>query len=170
MKSNKNIVLVGMMGSGKSSIGKKLAETIELDFVDIDNKIEEIENMLIIDIFKKKGEGYFRKIEENISLSYLKLNKKVISLGGGGYINPKIRQQCSKNCTSIWLKWKSQTLIDRIKNSKKRPLAKKMDYSEIKKMIFQRSKIYNFSDYKINCDNLKKFEIVKKIIRLNEQI
>ena len=170
MKSEKNIVLVGMMGSGKSSIGKKLADTTDLDFIDIDNKIEEIENMSINDIFKIKGENYFRKIEEDISLTYLKLSKKVISLGGGGYINSKIRQQCSKNCTSVWLKWKSETLIDRIKNSKKRPLAVKLNYSEIKKMIYQRSKIYNSSDYKINCDRLKKDQIVKKIIKFNENI
>ena len=91
MKLNKNIVLVGMMGSGKSSIGKILSKKLEFEFIDTDNKIEKIQKKTISEIFKKNGEKYFRNIEEVISLKYLKLNNKVIALGGGGYINPTIR-------------------------------------------------------------------------------
>ena len=168
MKSKKNIVLIGMMGSGKSLIGKLLSKNLDLDFVDIDKKIEEKENNTISDIFKKKGESYFREIEKNISIKYLKLEDKIISLGGGGYINGSIRKQCSKNCLTIWLNWNSETLIKRINNSKKRPLAMKLNNFEIKKLIFERTKIYNLSDYKINCDKLKKIQIVKKIIKIYE--
>ena len=78
MKLNKNIVLVGMMGSGKSSIGKILSKKLEFEFIDTDYKIEEIEKKTISEIFKKKGEIYFRNIEEIISLKSLKLNNKVI--------------------------------------------------------------------------------------------
>jgi len=170
MKSKKNIVLIGMMGSGKSSIGKRLSKILLLDFIDIDYKIEKIENRTIVDIFKKNGEDYFRKIEEEISVSCLKLSNKIISLGGGGYINPKIREQCFKNCISIWLKWKNETLVNRIKNSKKRPLANILNASEIKKLIFERSKIYNSSDYKINCDKLNINQIIKKIIKIYDKI
>ena len=168
MKSNKNIVLVGMMGSGKSSIGKVLSEKLSLDFIDIDKIIEEKENMNISDIFKTKGEKYFRKIEEQISINILNLNNKVISLGGGGYINPKIRKQTLKNSISIWLNWKHGALIDRIKNSKKRPLIVNMSISEIKKLIINRSKIYNNSNFKIDCDDLNKKQIVNKIIQYYE--
>ena len=87
MKSKKNIVLIGMMGSGKSSIGKILSKKLNLEFIDIDSKIEEKENMTISQIFETKGEEYFRKLEEIISINNLKLQNKVISLGGGGYIN-----------------------------------------------------------------------------------
>ena len=66
MKSNKNIVLIGMMGSGKSSIGKILSKKLKLIFVDVDKKIEDSENLKVSEIFKKHGENYFRKIEENI--------------------------------------------------------------------------------------------------------
>ena len=92
----KNIVLIGMMGSGKSSIGKILSKKLNLDFIDIDEKIEKSEENTISNIFLKKGESYFRKIEQNITINYLKLENKIISLGGGGYINLQIRKQCSK--------------------------------------------------------------------------
>ena len=72
MKSKKNIVLIGMMGSGKSSIGKILSKKLNISFIDIDRKIEEVESLSISDIFRKNGENYFRKIEEKISLKYLK--------------------------------------------------------------------------------------------------
>ena len=170
MKLNKNLVLVGMMGSGKSSIGKILSKKLEFEFIDTDNKIEEIEKKNISEIFKINGEKYFRNTEETVSLKFLKLNNKVIALGGGGYINPNIRKYIQKKCISVWLDWKNETLINRIKNSKKRPLAIKLNTNEIKKLIIERSKIYNSSDYKINCDKLIKDQIAKKIIKFYEKI
>ena len=168
MKSKKNIVLIGMMGSGKSIIGKILSKKIKLEFIDIDNKIEENQINTISEIFKNKGEIFFRKIEEEITISFLKLDSKVISLGGGGYINPMIRKHCNKNCVTIWLKWKDGTLIDRIKNSKKRPLAIKLSKFELQKLMIKRSTIYNLSNYKINCDKLGKNQIIEKIIEFYE--
>ena len=168
MKYKKNIVLIGMMGSGKSSIGKLISKKLDLEFIDIDEKIEESENCKISEIFKKKGENHFREIEKNISIKYLKLENKIISLGGGGYINESIRKQCKKNCSTIWLNWKNETLMKRINNSKKRPLAMKLNYFEMKKLIIKRAKIYNLSDYKINCDKLDKNQITKKIIKIYE--
>ena len=168
MKLNKNLVLVGMMGSGKSSIGKILSKKLEFEFLDTDNKIEEIEKKTISEIFKINGEKYFRNIEEAISLKLLKLNNKVIALGGGGYINPNIRKYAQKRCISIWLDWKNETLINRIKRSKKRPLAIKLSNLELQKLIIKRSTIYNSSDYKINCDKLDKNEIVEKIVNFYE--
>ena len=168
MKFNKNLVLVGMMGSGKSSIGKIVSKKLEFEFIDIDDKIEELEKKTISEIFKKNGEKYFRNIEEIISVKSLKLNNKVIALGGGGYINPTIRKYVQKKCISVWLNWKSDTIINRIKTSKKRPLAMKLSISELQKLIINRSTIYNLSDYKINCDKLDKIKIVEKILRFYE--
>jgi len=168
MKIKKNLVLVGMMGSGKSSIGKILSKKLEFEFIDTDNKIEEIEKKTISEIFYKNGEKYFRNIEEVVSLKSLQLNSKVIALGGGGYINPIIRKYTQKKCISVWLDWKNETLINRIKNSKKRPLAMKLDNLELQKLIIKRSMMYNLSDYKINCDKLDKMQIVEKIIKLYE--
>ena len=168
MKLYKNLVLVGMMGSGKSLIGKILSRKLNFDFIDTDSQIEEKEKKAIPEIFKNSGEKYFRDIEELISLKSLKLNNKVIALGGGGYINSNIRKFILKKCISVWLEWKSEILISRIKNSKKRPLAMKIDILELQKLIIKRSTIYNLSDYKINCDKLNKNQIVKKILTIYE--
>ena len=163
MKSNKNIVLVGMMGSGKSSIGKLLSRKTGLDFIDIDALIEKKENKSITEIFKVNGEKYFRDLEEKISIKKLKEYNNVISLGGGAFLNAKIRKKSSLNSITVWLNWKTSTLIDRIKDSKKRPVVTNLKANEIKDLIEERSKIYNLSDYKVNCDKLSKSEIVDKI-------
>ena len=168
MKLNKNLVLVGMMASGKSSIGKILSKKLEFEFIDTDNEIEEIEKKTISEIFKLNGERYFRNIEESISLKSLKLNNRVIALGGGGYINPTIRKYAQKKCFSVWLDWKVETLINRIKNSKKRPLAMKLSKLELKNLIIKRSTMYNLSDYRIDCDKLNKKQIVEKIMNIYE--
>ena len=151
MKSNKNIVLIGMMGSGKSSIGKFLSKKLNLTFIDIDQKIEESEDSKISEIFTKYGEDYFRKIEEKISLKSLKSENSIISLGGGGFINLQIRTLCQKTCISFWLNWKNETIVERIYKSKKRPLAMNLNKGQINNLIKERSKFYRLSDYKINC-------------------
>ena len=168
MKSNKNIVLIGMMGSGKSSIGKILSKKLKLTYVDIDNKIEESEDLKISEIFKKYGENYFRKIEEKISLKYLSSENSIISLGGGGFLNTSIRKICEKNCFTFWLDWKNETIIKRIYKSKKRPLAINLNKGQINNLIKERSKFYRLSDYKINCDKLDKAEIINKILDIYE--
>tara|TARA_Y100000741_G_scaffold345234_1_gene310495 strand:- start:274 stop:798 length:525 start_codon:yes stop_codon:yes gene_type:complete len=169
MKLNKNLVLVGMMGSGKSLIGKILSKKLDFDFIDTDKKIEAIEKKTISEIFEHNGEKYFRNIEEITSLKLLKLNKKVIALGGGGYINSAIRKCAQKKCVTFWLDWRNDTLVNRIKYSKKRPLAMKLSNLELHKLINKRSTIYNLSDYKINCDKLDKKQIVEKIINFYEK-
>lgn len=168
MKSNKNIVLIGMMGSGKTSIGKILSKKLKLTFVDIDQKIEESEGLKVSEIFKKYGEKYFRKIEEKISLKFLSLENFIISLGGGGFINASIRKMCTKNCISFWLDWKDETIINRIYKSKKRPLATRLTKGQINNLIKERSKFYSLSDHKINCDKLDKVEIINKILDIHE--
>ena len=165
MISNKNLVFLGMMGSGKSSIGNLVSKKLDLHFVDIDNLIIENAGMTISEIFEKKGENYFRNLEEKITLKCLKEIKNVISLGGGGFINTKIRKEVLNNHFSFWLNWDELTLIRRIKGSKKRPLAFKSTDQEIRAIIKNRSKIYSNAQFKINCNKLTKTEIVKKIIK-----
>jgi shikimate kinase len=168
MKSNKNLVFLGMMGSGKSSIGNLVSKKLDLPFIDIDNLIVKNAEMGISEIFEKKGEDYFRNLEEKITLKSLKKTKSVISLGGGGFINAKIRKEILINHFSFWLKWDESTLIKRIKNSKKRPIAFKSTDNEIRTMIKDRSKIYKSAQFKINCNTLSKSEILQKIIKIYE--
>jgi len=168
MNSKKNIIFLGMMGSGKSSIGCLVSKELDLLFSDIDKLIEEEHKLSITEIFKKKGEGYFRDIEEKITLKTLKGAGKVISLGGGGFINNNIRKEILVNHISFWLNWDMLVLIKRIKNSRNRPLAYKSTDQEIKQLIKNRSKIYSKAHFKINCNKLTKAEIVKKIIKIYE--
>ena len=169
MNLKKNLVLLGMMGSGKSTIGALISKKLKLKFVDIDKNIEKETNMKISEIFEKKGENFFRNIEEKITLKLLGLSNLVISLGGGGFVNDKIRKEVLNNNSSFWLNWSSQTLLNRIKNSKKRPIAIKFDNVELIELIEKRSKIYSKAKFKINCEKLTKLEISKKIINLYEQ-
>ena len=168
MNSNKNLVFLGMMGSGKSSIGNLVSKKLKLPFVDIDNLIVENTGMSVSEIFDKKGENYFRNLEEKITLKSLKKINNIVSLGGGGFINTKIRKEILTNHFSFWLDWDETILIKRIKDSKKRPLAFKSTDQEIRVMIKDRSKIYSNAQFKINCNNLTKTEIVKKIIKIYE--
>ena len=168
MKSKGNIVFLGMMGSGKTSIGKLVSKKLKLNFFDIDQKIEEKFKMTITKIFNEKGEVFFRKIEERITLEILKKRRNVIALGGGGFLNKKIREEVINNHLSFWLNNNPKKLIDRIKNSNKRPLAINATTNELINLIEKRSNIYSKALYKVNCDNLTKTEILKKIINIYE--
>ena len=168
MKSKENLVFLGMMGSGKSSIGALVSKKLNINFIDIDKEIEKKLGMTISEIFQKNGEKYFRKIEETITLNSLKKNKSVISLGGGAFLNNKIKREILENHLSFWLNWEVSTLIGRIKNSKKRPLAFKITENKLKELIKKRSIIYSEAMYKINCENLTKNEIAKNIINIYE--
>jgi len=168
MKSKENLVFLGMMGSGKSSIGSLIAKELRLDFIDVDKEIEKELGMSISKIFETKGENYFRKFEEKITLKILKINSTVISLGGGAFINKVIRKEVLKNHISFWLNWDNEILVNRIKNSKKRPLALNSTENELIDLIKKRSNIYSKALYKIKCEKLSKNEIVKKILKMYE--
>ena len=165
MKSKENLVFLGMMGSGKSSIGSLVAKKLNLNFVDVDKEIEKELGLSISKIFETKGEDYFRKFEEKKTLKILKNNSTVISLGGGAFINKIIRKVVLKNHISFWLNWENETLINRIKNSKKRPIAFKSTDNELIDLIKKRSNIYSKALYEIKCDRMSKIEIAKKVLK-----
>ena len=168
MKLKENLVFLGMMGSGKTSIGSMISEKLKLDFIDIDREIENELGLSIKKIFEIKGENYFRKFEEKITLQKLKLSSVVISLGGGAFTNKNIKKEVMKNHLSFWLNWSDKILLNRIKNSRKRPLAFNATENELIDLIKKRSNIYSKALYEIKCDNLSKNEIVKKILNIYE--
>ena len=168
MESKENIVFLGMMGSGKTSIGLLISKKLNLQFYDIDQIIEKKLAMSISDIFEKKGEKFFRDFEEKTTLKILKKKSAVISLGGGAFINRKVREEILKNHFSFWLNWNSKTLIQRIQKNSKRPIALKSSFDELIDLIRKRSLVYSKSKYKINCEQLSKNEIVNKVTNIYE--
>ena len=166
----KNLTLTGMMGGGKSTIGKILAKKLDYNFIDVDKIIESTEGNSINLIFKNKGESYFRKIENDITLSELKKMNSVISLGGGAFLNNTIRRNTKKLSISFWLDVPIDNLILRLRKNSKRPLLFKKNLAETAKKIYlERKKIYNKADYRIKCNSLKSNEIAGKILNLYEK-
>ena len=167
---SKNLVLTGMMGVGKSTIGKRVASKLSFNFIDIDQLIEQKEGCSINLIFKKKGENYFRKLENDITLSQLKKNKSVIALGGGAFLNRNIRRETKKICLSFWLDLSTDEIINRLRKSNKRPLLFKKNLVEtINKIYLERKRTYNEASFRVRCNFLKPEEIVDKIILFYEK-
>ena len=163
----KNLALTGMMGVGKSTIGKALSERLSMQFSDIDRIIENKLKMSIKKIFIEKGEIFFRKLEEQTTLREAGKKNVVISLGGGAFTNSKIRKNVHLNCTSFWLDLDTKLLVKRLHKSKKRPLLANENLKEILEKIYkERKNTYAAAHYRIECNNLNANKIIAKIIKL----
>ena len=157
------------MGVGKSTIGKSLSIKLKMNLFDVDKIIENKENMAINEIFKLKGEEYFRKIEKQISLVELKRENSVIALGGGAFIDSQIRGEVLKKCTSFWLDLSVDNLTKRLLTSYERPLLKRNNLKEeLNNLLDKRKEKYSLANFRIDCNNVKKVEIVDKIKKLYE--
>ena len=166
----KNLVLTGMMGVGKSTVGKNLAQKLSYNFVDIDRTIESREGSTINLIFKNKSESYFRKLENEISLEKLKKKNTVISLGGGAFLNKYIRREVKNTSVSFWLDVDVAILIKRLKKTKKRPLLYNKNLNvTVNKIYLERKKTYSEADFRIKCNFLGPDKIVDKILKLYEK-
>ena len=168
----KNLVLLGMMAVGKSTIGKIVAKKQNLKFIDTDQNIEKKISMKISEVFKRKGEKFFRLLEEKEVLESLKNSECVIALGGGAFMKKTVRDKILKYSVSIWLDTNLKTLNKRAKRNKKRPL---LDLNEedsqvkINKLYAERKNIYKLANYRINCNKLSKENIANKIIVFYEK-
>ena len=165
----KNLILTGMMGVGKSTIGKALSKKLNMNFIDIDKLIEKNENTPIFKIFEKKGEKYFRDLEKQTTLKELKKKDSVISLGGGAFMNKEIRSLVLNTACSFWLDLKIKTIEERIKNSNKRPLLNKKNLRfSLNEIYNSRKDVYNLANHKIDCNEFSLTDIVKSIVNLYE--
>ena len=159
------------MGVGKSTIGRSLSRRLNMRFEDIDAIIEKKNSLSIKEIFDKKGEEFFRKIEEEETLDCIKEQNLVIALGGGAFMNAKIREGVKKYCVSIWLDLNIKKLFERIKLNKRRPLLQsKSSEKDVEKLYEKRKQTYSFADYKIDCNSKAEGEIVKEILKIYENI
>ena len=160
-----HVVLVGMMASGKSSIGKALSKTMNIPFLDIDKEIEFHEKRSIKSIFENSGERYFRKLESKIIIENLKEKKStVIALGGGAFLNAAVRKNVNEKSISVWLDVNIESIITRVKKNQNRPLVEKKSDEEIKKIYEKRLKYYEMSKIHIDCNKKTKTECAEEII------
>ena len=165
----KNLVLTGMMGVGKTTIRKSLAQSLSYNFIDIDKLIEEKEGCPINLIFKNKSENYFRKIESMISIRELKNKNCIISLGGGAFLNKSIRRAVKKSSISFWLDVEINELVKRLSRSRKRPLLIKKNLKEtVNKLYLERKKTYSEADFRIKCNFLRPIAVTNQILKLYE--
>ena len=112
---------------------------------------------------------YFRKEEEFVTMKYLNKKGSIISLGGGAFINDKIRKKVLSECISMWLNVNLKTIYNRLKNSKIRPLVNNNNQNNLSKIFLERKKIYSLADHQVNCDNLNVNQICGKIIKFYEK-
>ncbi|AZJ31682.1 MULTISPECIES: shikimate kinase [Tenacibaculum] len=168
------IVLLGYMASGKSTVGRVLAEKMQIPFIDLDEYIEEKEGKTVSEIFENNGEIYFRK-QEHVYLKELleKQNKFILSLGGGTpcYAGNMDVLLSVNDVKSVYLKTNITTIVDRLTNEKsKRPLVARLNKDELSefvaKHLFERSYFYNKATYKLIVDNKSIHETVEELEKL----
>ena len=158
-----NISLCGMMGSGKSALGRILANKLDYNFIDVDKMIEIDARKTIKKIFEEDGEEYFRDLEEKITINILELKETIVSLGGGAIINKNIRNSIKKNSYNIYLNVDVDILTKRLQFSKTRPLIHKKNLkTELINLINKRKKFYQKADLIIQNE--------KNIIETTENI
>lgn len=162
----KTIVLIGMMGAGKTDTGKALANQLGIKFIDLDKEIEIREKISIADIFSNFGEKYFRKREKEILQEVIKYENLVLSLGGGTFEDKNIQKLLLSNTTVIYLETTSKEILKRIKNDTTRPLLKNnMNIEKINELINLRNKNYKLAPYTIVTDNKDINDVVGEIMR-----
>jgi len=165
------IVLVGMMGSGKTTIGKLLSKEFSLPFYDSDEEIVKKLGMSIVDIFQSQGEEVFREEEAKTITKILRKDQYICALGGGSLLSQEIRDIVKKDIISIWLQASVDDLYERLKDDKSRPKLDVMDTrAEIFNLNQQREKFYKMSDIVVNTGNKSEDMIVSEIVPLIEDL
>jgi shikimate kinase len=162
---SRSLVLVGMMGAGKSSIGRRLAERLGVAFVDADSEIETAHRMSIPDIFSTYGEAYFRAGEARVIARLLDSGPQVLATGGGAFMNPDTRAAIGAKGISIWLNAEFDVLMRRIKRRHNRPLLKSDDPGEtLRRLIAERYPIYAEAEIAIQSREVPHERIVEEIV------
>ena len=164
---NHSIVLVGLMGAGKSSIGRRLAEKLEVPFVDADHEIEIAADKTIAEIFKDHGEAYFREGERRVISRLIENGAQVLSTGGGAFINEETRQGIQAHGISVWLKADLSLLMKRVMKRADRPLLQTDDPEAVmQKLMDQRYPIYATADVTVESRDVQHTQMVNEVIKV----
>jgi len=170
IRLSKPIVLVGLMGAGKSTIGRRLASALGLSFVDSDHEIVEAAGCSIADIFETYGEAIFRDLEQRVLLRLVSSEPCVIATGGGAFINQTIREAIKEKSTSVWLRADLDVLLERVSRRDTRPLLKTGDKGAIlSKLMEERYPIYAQADISIDSNAGLHETVVESIVEAVRQ-
>jgi len=160
-----NIVLVGFMGTGKTVVGKRLAQRLNMEYVDVDELIEQQEGKKISDIFAEDGEPYFRKVEKKITRQVSGFENAVIATGGGVVLDEENIRNLKTKGVLICLSAQPEVILERTKSSVRRPLLNVADPEEkIAALLNKRAPLYAKADYTIDTSCLSIEEVVEKVI------
>lgn len=169
-KVDRPIVLVGLMGSGKSTIGRRLANLLGRTFIDADDAIEEAADMSVGDIFEEFGEPYFRDGERRVIARLLEEEHGVIATGGGAFCNQETRRLLLDKALTIWLDCDLETLVERTGRRNHRPLLRNGDRSEIlQRLHAERSPFYSQASIRVKTSDFPHHQTALRILEAIEQ-
>jgi shikimate kinase len=163
----RSLVLIGLMGAGKTSVGRRLANLLELPFVDADSEIEAAAGQRIDEILAEHGESYFRQGERKVIARLLESGPQVLATGGGAYMNKQTRQRIAESGISIWLRAELPVLLKRVKRRNDRPLLNQGDPEEImRKLMDERYPIYAEADLTVETRDVPHDNVVLAIFTM----
>lgn len=161
----RSLVLVGLMGAGKSAIGRKVATRLNMPFVDADTEIEKAAKLSVADIFSKYGEEEFRRLEERVIARLLTKGPQVLATGGGAYMNDETRAAIAKGAVSMWLSADLDLLMARVSKKATRPLLQKPNPRGIMQgLIDARYPVYAHADITVQSRDITKDEMATLVI------
>lgn len=165
MPPGKSVVLVGLMGAGKSSVGRRLAKALDVPFVDADEEIERAAGCSIEDIFRLYGEVAFRDGEERVITRLLEQGPQVLATGGGAFMNPRIRERVQKAAVSIWLRADLDLLVRRTSRRGGRPLLAHGDpRATLERLMIERYPVYAEADMTVDTTDENIERMVERIL------
>ena len=161
----RNLVLIGLMGAGKSAIGRMTAETLGIPFVDSDHEIERVSRMSITDLFAAYGEAEFRALETRVIKRLLRSGPRVVSTGGGAYINDNTRKHIKRGGLTVWLKADLDVLWERVNKRDTRPLLKTENPRQtLENLMNARYPVYSEADLTVMSRDVKKETMVEEVL------
>jgi len=159
------VVLVGIMGCGKSSVGRRLAQALDLPFVDADTEIEAAANLTIAEIFAQHGEPYFRAGEQRVIARLLKQGAQVLATGGGAYMNAETRAEIARTAVSVWLKADLDIVMSRVRRKPTRPLLNDPDPEGVmRRLMAERYPVYAEADVTVPSRDVPHDTVVLDIV------
>lgn len=161
----RSIVFVGLMGAGKTAIGRRVAASLGLPFVDSDQEIETVSRMGIPELFERYGEPEFRALEQRVILRLLENGPRILSTGGGAFMNAQTREAIASGAVSVWLEAKLDVLMDRVSKKQNRPLLRTADpRATLERLMVERYPVYALADVTVPTRDERKEVIADEVI------